>query len=61
MRVAEGNTITAVSDGLYFVNDKLYYLRIDDAGGKKPVIRDVAGKKEMIIPIQNKISYSILF
>ena len=60
-RLAEGNTIEPVSDGLYLINDKSYYLRIDDPGGAKPVIRNSNGHKEIIIPVQNKITYSILF
>lgn len=61
LRLAEGNTIETVSDGLYLINDKSYYLRIDDAGGGKPVIRNSNGRKELIAPIQNKVTYSILF
>lgn len=61
MKIAEGKTIESVSNGLYLVDDKAYFLRIDDAGGASPVIRDANGRKEMIIPVQSKISYSILF
>lgn len=61
LRLAEANNIETVSDGLYLLNDKSYYIRIDDAGNTKPVIRNANGHKEMIIPIQNKVSYSILF
>lgn len=46
---------------MYLVDDKSYYLRIDDAGNAKPIIRDVDGQKEMIVPIQDKLNYSILF
>jgi hypothetical protein len=61
VRLAEVNNIETVSEGLYLLNDKSYYLRIDDAGNAKPVIRNANGHKELIIPIQNKVSYSILF
>lgn len=61
VRLAEATTIETLSDGLYLLDDKSYYLRIDDAGNAKPVIRDANGHKEMIIPIQSKISYSVLF
>jgi len=60
-RLAAADNIETVSDGLYLLNDKKYYLRIDDAGSAKPVIRDANGQKELIIPIQSKLSYSILF
>ncbi|MEO6455623.1 MAG: family 16 glycoside hydrolase [Ginsengibacter sp.] len=61
VRLGEANNIETISDGLYLLNDKSYYLRIDDAGNAKPVIRDADGHKEIVIPIRNKIIYSILF
>lgn len=61
LRLAAANTIETISGGLYLLGDKSYYLRIDDAGNAKPLIRDANGQKELIIPIQNKVSYSILF
>lgn len=60
LRLAVANSIEMPSAGVYLINDKLYYLRIDDAG-IKPLIRSVNGRKELIVPIQKKISYSILF
>jgi hypothetical protein len=61
LRLAEADKIETPSEGLYLINDKSYYLRLDDAGGAKPIIRDANGRKELIIPVQNKVSYSILF
>ncbi|MEO6328510.1 MAG: hypothetical protein ABIO55_06245, partial [Ginsengibacter sp.] len=61
VRLAEANNIEIVSDGLYLLNDKSYYLQIDDAGNEKPLVRDVDGHKEIIIPIQSNLSYSVLF
>ncbi|HZF66079.1 MAG TPA: family 16 glycoside hydrolase [Chitinophagaceae bacterium] len=61
VRLAEANKIETVSNGVYLVDDKSYYLRVNDAGGATPIIRNVSGKQELILPIQNKISYSILF
>ena len=61
VRLAEAKKIETVSDGLYLLNDKSYYIRIEDAANAKPLIRDANGQKELIIPIQNKVSYSILF
>jgi hypothetical protein len=61
LRLAKASSIEMVSEGLYLINDKTYYLRIDDAATAKPLIRDVTGGKELIIPVQNKVSYSILF
>jgi hypothetical protein len=46
---------------MYLIDDKAYYLQIEDAGKAKPLIRDAAGRKELIIPIQTKLTYSVLF
>ncbi|MDQ3842552.1 MAG: DUF1080 domain-containing protein [Bacteroidota bacterium] len=60
VRLAAAKNIEMLSDGLYLLDDKSYYIRMDDSNAK-PIIRDAAGRKELIIPIQNKVSYSILF
>lgn len=58
--LASGN-IEAIGNGLYAIDDKSYYIRIDDAAGAKAVVRDAGGKQELIIPIQKKLTYSIIF
>jgi hypothetical protein len=59
--LAEAKDIEELSEGLYLLNDKSYYIRIDNAGGEKSLIRSSATGKELLIPIKNKIAYSILF
>ena len=60
-RLAESANITEVSDGLYLVDDQSYFLRLDETGGAKALIRDQNGRKELIIPAVKSLSYSILF
>lgn len=60
-RLAEAGSIEEMGGGLYLVEGKSYYLRIDDATGAKAVVRDNNGRKELMIPVQNKLTYSILF
>ena len=60
-RLAAGKEIKAMDNGLYMIDDKAYYVRVDDAGKAKPVIRDSEGRKELVVPVQTKITYSILF
>jgi hypothetical protein len=60
-RLAQAKDIEALSDGLYLLSDKSYYIRLEETGGGTPVIRDASGGKELLIPIQNKLAYSILF
>ena len=60
-RLAEGDEIVEIEKGLYLVDNNSYYLRLDDAGGLKAMLRSGNGKKELIVPIGRKLKYSILF
>ncbi len=60
LRLARANTIEDIGQGLYLINDKSYYLQLDDAAAK-PFIREQDGTKELIVPVQKSIGYSILF
>jgi hypothetical protein len=60
VRLAQASAIERVAEGLYAVGDKSYYLKFDDKG-IKPVIRESGGVREMIVPIQNKLNYAIIF
>ena len=57
--LAEVSDVNEVSKGLYLVDDKAYYLQFPN--GEKPIVRDVNGKKQLIIAIGSKLNYSILF
>jgi hypothetical protein len=46
---------------MYLIDDKSYYLRIDDAEKGPPVVRDANGRKELLVPVQSKLTYSLLF
>ncbi|RWY53825.1 3-keto-disaccharide hydrolase [Mucilaginibacter gilvus] len=58
--LATAPDIEDLGGGLYLVGDKAYYLQLAD-GTAKPIIRDVDGKKQMIVAIGNKLSYTLLF
>ena len=60
-RLAAGSTIEEVSRGMYLIDGKSYYIKLVDAGGAKPVVRDANGQKELIVPVSSKLSYSIIF
>ncbi|MCC9165775.1 3-keto-disaccharide hydrolase [Pontibacter harenae] len=60
-RMAHGSSIEAISKDTYLVDGKSYYLRLDDAGGAKPILRDSNGRKELLVPVKGKLSYSVLF
>ncbi|CAN5787294.1 hypothetical protein BH10BAC3_BH10BAC3_41850 [soil metagenome] len=59
LRLAKASAIESIGNGLYLVGDKSYYLRLDKAEGA--TIRDSDGGKELIVPIQTKLAYSIIF
>lgn len=61
VRLAAGSTIEELPKGMYLVDGKSYYLRLDNAGGAKPQIRNAAGGQELIIPLREKLAYSIIF
>ncbi|MCE6992297.1 family 16 glycoside hydrolase [Dyadobacter sp. CY323] len=60
-RLADGATIEKVSDGLYAVNNKSYYIQLADKS-IKPEIRTADGSQELLVPVTNgEVKYSILF
>lgn len=61
LRLAEGTDIVETGKGMYLVGNSSYYLRLDDSAGAKPIVRNIQGGKELIVPIQSKLKYSILF
>ena len=59
-KLAEGSLITLLPDGSYAVDDKSYY--ITAAPGLSPMIREQAGKKELVVKADgNPIKYSIIW
>ena len=60
-RLADATAIEAIAPGLFIVDDKAYYIKVENADSLHPIIRDQNGRKELIVPIQDKLTYSILF
>ena len=60
-RLAEGQDIVELKEGLYAIDDKNYYLRLESPGGEKPFVRNSNGKKELLIPVSGQLKYTILF
>ena len=61
VRLAEDSSIKKISKGLYLVGDNSYYLELDAGSDMKGVVRNNAGKKELLVPVTDKLAYSILF
>ncbi|WP_207435914.1 3-keto-disaccharide hydrolase [Sabulibacter ruber] len=60
-RVIDGEKIEDAGKGMYLVDDKAYYVRLDDLAGAKPIIRTVNGRQELIVPVRSKLVYTLLF
>lgn len=61
-KLASAKNIEKVNDWLYMIDDKSYYLQIDKSSGSAPLLRDGSdGQKELLLPVKNKITYTILF
>jgi hypothetical protein len=59
-KIAEGKTITQLSNGWYAIDDKSYYINVVLAPA--PIIRESNGKKELIVRVAgNSIKYSIIW
>jgi len=57
-KLGEGQEITALKNGLYAIDDKQYFIRVESAGA---VVREVNGRKELIVPVEAQIKYEILW
>jgi hypothetical protein len=56
-RIAEGVNIEKVADGLYAVDNKNYFIKIENASD----VNIIGGKELVVSPKDSKISYSIIF
>jgi hypothetical protein len=58
-KLAEGMSIQQVPNGAYAIDDKSYYIRVTK--GATPQVREVNGKQELYIPVEDSFSYSIVW
>ena len=60
-RLAEGNSIEKISDNLFAVNNKDYYIQLPNDSAK-PEIKKVGNGQALVIPVEKgELKYSILF
>jgi len=59
--LARANVIEQQGDGKYVIADKAYSITIENEIALKPVLRTIRGTQELLVPVQSKIIYSILF
>ena len=61
VRLVSGKKIEKLSGNLYLIGDKEFYLRLDNIGKIKPVLRGTGDKQELLLPLQKELTYSLLF
>lgn len=61
LQLATGSTIEEQGNGVYLIEDKSWFIRLDDSGKDKPFIRDYQDGKELLIPVRGSVRYSIIF
>ncbi|MEJ7559772.1 MAG: family 16 glycoside hydrolase [Pedobacter sp.] len=59
VRLAVGSKVTMIKKGLYSIDDS-YYINLDDSTTEKPLVRTSLGMQELIIPIKQILTYSII-
>ena len=57
-RLAVAKNITKSSDGLFIVGENSYYIKVIEG---TPSIRESAGMKELVVPVGEKVTYSIIW
>ncbi|OOQ57054.1 3-keto-disaccharide hydrolase [Mucilaginibacter pedocola] len=60
MRLAQGSKIEQLKNGFYTVDDQ-YYIKLDEGTDAKPTIRTQGSTQELVTPIKQKLTYSIIF
>lgn len=60
-RLAISKTIEDMGNGLYLLDDKSYYLKIENSDSGKVIVRDASDNKELLVPVKSKLKYTILF
>lgn len=60
LKIAEAKNIEALSDQLFSVGDKSYYIRFDEPK-IKPIIKEIDGRFVLLAPVNKTLSYAILF
>ncbi|MHA4895742.1 family 16 glycoside hydrolase [Pedobacter sp. PWIIR3] len=59
VRLAIGKNIEMIKSGMYCIDDS-YYISLPAEGNEKPVVRTQGSTQELIVPIQQNLTYSII-
>lgn len=61
IRLAGGKKIEKLSDNLYVVGEKEYYIRLDNIGKTKPIVKGSNNEQELLVPLSRELTYTLLF
>ncbi len=61
LQLAKAADIEDQGNGVYVIGDKSWFLKLEESGKDKPILRDQPDGKELLIPIRTSVSYSIIF
>ncbi|MDN5204709.1 DUF1080 domain-containing protein [Fulvivirgaceae bacterium BMA10] len=62
VRLAKGKQIELLEKNLYNIDDLTYYVKIEETAGAKPIIRNIEGGQELLLPVQGtKVRYSLIW
>lgn len=61
VRLAGGKKIEKLSNELFVVGDKEYYIRMDNVGKAKPILKGSNNEQELLMPLEKELTYTILF
>ena len=60
VRLVDGKKIEKISDDLFLIGDKEFYIRLDKTGKSRPVLRGEGQEQELLVPLENELVYSLL-
>ena len=58
--IAKGSEIESLGKNVYLVDNKKYYVQLEETGGAKPIVRNAGSQQELIIPLRDGLHYAIL-
>lgn len=59
--VAESTDIRELSRGHFLIGNGAYYISIDDVKTNKPIVRDIDGKKQLLLELRDRgVNYSVI-
>ena len=59
--LARGDSIEKIAEGMYVIDDKAYYVKLEGEASHQPFIRTNGEREELIVPAVESVVYTLLF